>query len=107
MTFELNMKCLWQHTATSNHFEITKIEWSEASDPIVIIDHSLGQLQPENWEIPSRPGTEELTNLVRALQDFTKFSHFKITHPLTRHLVKELIRQCHFSVSDHQATSPK
>ena len=107
MTFEPIVKCLWQHPATSNHVEITKIEWSEISEPIVITAHSLMQLQPGNWKIPIKPGTEELTNLLSALQDFTKFPHFKNTHPPTRYLVKELIRQCQSSTSDDQATSPK
>ena len=106
MTFELNIKCLWQHPATSNHLEITKIEWSEISDPIVITAHSLRQLQPGNWKILIKPGIEEQTNL-SALHEFTKFPHFKNTHPLTRHLVEELIPQCQSSTSDDQATSPK
>ena len=107
MTFELNIKCLWQHPATSNHLEITKMEWREASDPIVITAHSLRQLEPGNWKILIKPGTEEQTNLLSALQDFTKFRHYKNTHPLTRHLVKELIRQCQSSTSDDQATNSK
>ena len=107
MTFELNIKCLWQHPATSNHLEITKIEWREASDPIIITAHSLRQLQPGIWKIPIKPRTEELANLLSALQEFTNFPHFKNTHPLTRHLVKELIRQCQSSTSDNQATIPK
>ena len=107
MTFELNIKCLWQHPATSNHLEITKIEWSEISDPIVITAHSLRQLQPGNWKIPIKPGTEELTNPLSALQELTNFPHFKNTHPLTTHLVRKLIRQCQSSVSDEQAIIPK
>ena len=107
MTFELNIKCLWQHPATSNHLEITKIEWGEASDPIVITAHSVSQLQPGNWKFPIKPGTEAQTNLLSAIQEFTKFPHFKNTHPLTRHLVRELIRQCQSSTSDDQATIPK
>ena len=107
MTFELNIKCLWQHPATSNYLEITKIEWREASDPIVTTAHSLRQLQPGNWKIPIKPGTEEQANLLSALQGFTKFPHYKNTHPLTRHLVKELIRQCQSSTSDDQATNSK
>ena len=107
MTFELNIKYLWQHPATSNHLEITRIEWREASDPIVITAHSLRQLQPGNWKIPIKPGTEEQANLLSALQDFTKFPHYKNTHPLTRHLVKKLIRQCQSSTSDDQATNSK
>ena len=105
MTFELNINCLWQHPATSNQLEITKIEWTELSDPIVITAHSLKQLQPGNRKIPIKPGTEELINLLSALQEFTKIPYIKNTHPLTRHLVKELIRQCQSSVSDDQATS--
>ena len=104
MTFELNIKCLWKHPASSNHLEITKIELSEASDPIVITAHSLRQLQPGNWKILIKQGTEEQANLLAALQEFTKFPHFKNTHPLTRHLVKELIRQCQSSSPDDQAT---
>ena len=107
ITFEPNIKCLWQHPARSNHLEITKIEWSEVSDPIFITAHSLCQLQPGNWKIPIKPVTEEITNLLSALQEFTTFSHFNNTHRLTRDLVKELIRQCQFPVSDNQATSPK
>ena len=107
MTFKLNIKCLWQHPATSNHLEITKIEWREASDPIVITAHSLRQLPPGNWKILVKPGTEGQANLLSALQDFTKFLHYKNTHPLTRHLVKKLIRQCQSSTSDDQATNSK
>ena len=111
MTFELNIKCLWQHPATSNHLEITKIEWGEISDPIVIAAYSLRQLQPGNWKIPNKPGTEQQTNLLSALQQFTEFPHFKNTHPLTRYLIKELIRQCRSSTTirrfDDQATSTK
>ena len=63
MTFELNIKCLWQHPATSIHLEITKIECSEPSDPIVLTAHILRQLQPVNWKNQMEPGTEELTDL--------------------------------------------
>ena len=107
MTFDLNIKCLWQHPATSNQLEITKTEWSEISDPIVITTHRLKQLEPGNWKIPIIPRTEELTNILSALQEFREFPHFKNTHPPIRHLVKELIRQCQSSTSDDQATSPK
>ena len=107
MTFELNIKCLWQHPATSSHLEITKIEWSEKSDPIVITAHSLRQLQPGTWKISIKPRTEELSNLLSSLQEFTKFPQFRNTHPLTRYLVKELIRQCQPSTPDGQAASPK
>ena len=106
MTFELNITCLWQHPAMSNQLEITKIEWREASDAIVITAHSLRQLQPGNWKNPIKPGTEEQANLLSALQDFTKFPHYKNTHHLTRHLVK-LIRQCQSSTSDDQTTNSK
>ena len=107
MTFELNIKCRWKQPATSSHLEITRIEWREASDPIVITAHSLRQLQPGNWKTHIKPGTEGQSNLLSALQEFTKFPHFKKTHPLTRHLVSKLIRQCQSSTSNDQATSPK
>ena len=107
MTFELKIKCLWQNPATINHLEITRIEWREASDPIVITAHSLRQLQPGNWKFPIKPGTDEQGNLLSGIQDLTKFPHYKNTHPLTRHLVKELIRHCQSSTSDDQATNSK
>ena len=81
MTFELNIKCLWQHPATSNRLETTKSEWSEITDTVVITALSLSQLQPGNWKIPIEPRPEELTNHLSALQEFTKFPHFKNTHP--------------------------
>ena len=107
MKFELNIKCLWQHPDTSNNLQITKIEWSKIIDAVVIAADSLRQLQPGNRKIPIKPGTEELTNLLSALQKITKLPHFKNTHPLTRHLVNELIRQCQSSSSNDQTTSPK
>ena len=107
MTFELNIKCLWQHPLTSSHLEITKIEWSEKSDPIVITVHSLRQLQPGTWKISIKQGIEELSNILSSLQEFTKFPQIRNTHPLTRHLTKELIRHCQSLTSDDQATSPK
>ena len=103
--FEINIKSLWQNHATSNQLEIMKIEWREVSDPIVITAYSLRQLQHGNWKVPNKPRMKELTNLPPALQELTKFPHFKNTHPLTRHLVKGLIRQGHPSVSDDHATS--
>ena len=39
-----------------------------------------------------------LTNLLSAFHEFTKFPHFKNTQLLTRHLIKELIRQRQSSV---------
>ena len=84
-----------------------KIEWSEKSDPIVITAHSLRQLQPGTWKVSFKPGTAEQTTLLSSLQEFTKFPQFRNTHPLTRYLVKELIRQYQFSTSDDQAASPK
>ena len=107
MTFELNIKCLWQHPATSSHLEITKIEWSKKFDPIVKTAHSLRQLQPGNWKLFIKPGTQELENLLSFLQEFTKFPPFKKPRPLTRHLVKEIIRRCQSSTSDDQVTNPK
>ena len=88
MTFELNIKSLWQHAAKSTHLHITEIGRSEVSDSIVITVHSLRQLQPGNWKTPIKTRTEELTSLLSALQEFTKFPHFKNTHPLARHLVE-------------------
>ena len=63
------------------------------SDPIVITAHSLRQLHPGTWKIPIKGGTEEITNLLSALQKLTKIPHFKSSHPLTSLLVRELIRQ--------------
>ena len=107
MTFKLNIKCLRQHHATSNHLEITKIERSQVSNPIVETTHSLRKLQPGNRKNPFKPKTEEFTNLLSALQDFTKFPLFKNTHPLTRLLVKERNCLCQSSISNDQATGPK
>ena len=107
MTFELNIKCLRQHPATSSHLEITKIEWSEKPNPIVITAHSSRQLQPGTWKISIKPGTEEQANLLSSLQEFLKIPQFTNTHLLTRYLVKELIRQCQSSTSDNQAANPK
>ena len=64
MTFDVNIKFLWQHPATSNRLEITKSEWREASESNVITADSLRQLQPRTWKISIKPGTEEQANLL-------------------------------------------
>ena len=107
MTFELNIKCIWQHPATKNHLEITKIEWSETDQPIIITVNSLRQLQPGIWKLPIRQGSQELTNLLATLLEYLVFSKSNNTHPLTSYLVKELIEHCQSLVAGDQATQPK
>ena len=65
--FELNIKCLWQHAATSNNLKIRKVEWSAVSDPIVITINSPIKFNLEPGECQSNRG-EELSYL---LQQFT------------------------------------
>ena len=77
MTFELSIKCQWQHPATSNHLEITKIGWREASDTNVITAHSLRQLQPGTWKIPIKPGTDEQNKSPLSPTRFYEISTFQ------------------------------
>ena len=50
MTYELNLKCIWQHPTTENHLEITKIVWREVEKPIIITVRSIRQAQSgETW----------------------------------------------------------
>ena len=104
MTFEYNIKCIWQHPATKNHL---KIEWSETDQPIVITVNSLRQLQPGIWKLPIKQGSQELTNLLAALLEYSVFSISNNTHPLTSYLVKELLEHCQSLVAGDQATKPK
>ena len=106
MTFEVNIKRLSQYPATIDNLEIAKVEWREVSDQIVLTADSLRQSQPGAWKNPIKPGNEELTIFLSVPQGVTNFCHFKSTHPLSRNLVKELIRLCQISVSNDQATSP-
>ena len=46
MTYELNLKCIWQHTTTGNHLEITGSVWGEVGKPIIITVRSLRQAHP-------------------------------------------------------------
>ena len=107
MTFELNIKCIWQHPASKNHLEITKIDWSETDQPIVITVNSVRQLQTEIWKLPIKQGSQELTNLLAALLEYSVFSRSNNTHPLTSYLVKELLEHCQSLVAGDQATKPK
>ena len=105
LTFQLNLKCLWQHIATSNNLEVTKNGWSEISDPIVITISNLKEFQPGTWRIPFKPESEELSNLLSVLQEFTKISHFINTHSLTRYLIKKFFRHSQSSTSDEQTAT--
>ena len=107
VTFEHNIKCLWQHPATRNHLDITKKEWSRVLGPIVLTALSLKNLHPRTWKIPIKPGNEELTNLLSASQEFENFPDFKNTHPLTTYLVKKLIRQYQSLFPDKQTSGQK
>ena len=105
MTYELNLKCIWQHPVTGNHLEITKIDWGEVEKPIIITVKSLRQAQPGTWKIPIKQDTEDLINLLSSLVDFTKFPFFAQAHPLQKHLVKELILLCQSPTHDGQSSS--
>ena len=94
MTYELNLKCIWQHPTTGNHLEITKIVWGEVEKPIVITVRSLRLAQPGTWKIPIKQDTEGLINLLSSLVEFTKIPFFTKSHPLQKQLVEELILYC-------------
>ena len=67
MTYELNLKCIWQHTTTANHLEITKIVWGEVEKPIILTVRSLQEAQPGTWKIPMKQNPEDLINLLLSL----------------------------------------
>ena len=107
MTYELNLKCIWQHPTTGNHQEITRIFWGEVEKPITITVRSLRQAQPGTWKIPIKQDTEDLINLLSPLVDFTMFPFFAQAHLLQKHLVKELILHCQSLSHDSGQSSSK
>ena len=107
MTYELNVKCIWQHPTTGNHLEIRKSVWGEVEKPIIITIKSLGQAQPGTWKIPIKQDTEDLINLLSSLVDFTKFPFLAQAYPLQKHLVKELIIYCQSLTHDSGQSSSK
>ena len=94
MTYELNLKCIWQYPTTGNHLEITKIVWREVEKSIMIIVRSLRQAQPGSWKIPIGQDTEDLINFLFSLVDFSKFPFFAKSHPLPKQLVMKPILYC-------------
>ena len=52
MTYDLNLKCIWEHPTTGNHLEITKIVRGEVEKPILITVRSLRLTQPGTCKIP-------------------------------------------------------
>ena len=108
MTYELNLKCIWQHPTTGNHLEITKIVWGEVEKPIIITVKSLRQAQPGIWKIPIKQDTEGLINLLSSLVEFTKFPFFTKSHPQHKQLVEELILYCQsLTLSTGQSSSKR
>ena len=107
MTYELNLKCIWQHPTTVNHLEITKVFWREIEKFIKITVKSLRQAQPGIWKIPIKQDTEDPINLLSSLVDFTKFPFFTQTHPLQKHPVKGLILYCQSLTHDSGKSSSK
>ena len=107
-TYELNLKCIWQHPTTGNHLEITKIVWGEVEKPITITIKNLRQAQPATWKIAIKQDTEDLINLLSSQVDFTKFPFFTKSHPLQKKLVEELILYCQsLSLSLGQSSSKR
>ena len=107
MTFELNIKCIRQHPATNNYLETTKRQSSETDQPIVITVNSFRQLQPGIWKVPINQGSQELINLLSALNDYSVFPTIYSTHPLARYIVEELLHHGQSLVTGDQATKPK
>ena len=94
MTYEFNLKCIWQHPTTGNHLVITKSVCGEVGKPIIITVRSLRQTQPRTWKKPIKQDTEDLINLLSSLVKFTKFLFFNKLHTLQKQLVEELILFC-------------
>ena len=90
MTYEPNLKSIWQHPTTGNHPERTKVIWGEVEKSIIITVRSLRLAQPGAWKIPTKQDTEGLINLLSSLVEFTKFPFFVKSHPLQKQLVEEL-----------------
>ena len=89
MTFELNLKCIWQNATIGNHLEIGNIVWGELGKPKIITVRSVRQSQPGTWKMPIRQDTEELINLLLSFVEFTKFSFFTKAHRPQKQLVKK------------------
>ena len=94
MTYELNLKCIWQHPTTGNHLEITKIVWGEVEKPKILTVKSLQQAQPGTWKISTKQDREGLINLLLSLVEFTNIPFFTESHPLQKHFVEEIILYC-------------
>ena len=108
MTLELNLKRIWQHPATENHLEVTKIVWGEDEKPIIITFRSLRQAHPGTWKIPIKQDTKDLINLLSSSVEFNKFPFFTKSHPLQKQLVKELSLYCQsLSLSTGQSSSKR
>ena len=56
MTYELNLKCMWQHPTTGNHLEITKIVWGEIEKPITITVRRFTTSSAGTWKKPIKQG---------------------------------------------------
>ena len=108
MTYELNLKCIWQHPTIRNHLEITKIVWEEVEKPNIITVRSLRLPQPGTWKIPIKQETEGLINLLSFLVEFTKFPFLTKSHPQQKQLVEELILYCQsLTLSTGQSSSKR
>ena len=108
MTYELNLKCIWQHPTTRNHLEITRIVWGEVEKGIIIAVRSSRLAQPGNWKIPIKQDTEGFINLLSSLVEFTKFPFSTKSHPLQKQLVEKLILYCQsITLSTGQSSSKK
>ena len=108
MTFELNLKCIWQHLTNGNHLEITKFIWGEVEKPIIETVGSSRQAQPGTWKLPIKQDTQDLITLLSSLIEFTKFPFFNKSQPLQKQLVKELILYCQsLTISTGQSSSKR
>ena len=108
MTYELNLKCIWQHPTNGNHLEITKFVWVEVEKLNIKTVRNLQQAQPGTRKIPIKQDTEDPTNLLSSLVDFTEFPFFNNSHPLQKQLVKELILYCQsLTLSTGQSSSKR
>ena len=107
-TYELVLKCIWQHPTTGIHLEITRIVWGEVEKPIILTFRSLRRAQPRTWKIPNKQNTEDLINFLSSLVDFTKIPFFAKSHPMQKQLVKELILFCQsLTLSTKQSSSKR
>ena len=108
-TYQLEINCYWRYTRlpenTHFHVKITKVAWEETSNCVAVQIKGIRPHQTLHAQLPIKVGTRHFTSLIAALDEYINNYKCFDLHPLTTHLLQDLLKHLTELQKQHNSRS--